>query len=127
MSGPSIAAQGPTQPLLRTLAAVLIAAAFLAPAAAAQPAPADVAFMRAMIPHHRQALVMTALVGERALDGRVRRLAGRIEVSQNDEIAWMERKIRETLDPFYGYGGPAVRRELHAAGSMTTPRLEATP
>jgi uncharacterized protein (DUF305 family) len=48
-----------------------------------------------MIPHHRQALVMTALVEERALDRRVRLLAGRIEVSQNDEIAWMEQWLRD--------------------------------
>ena len=60
------------------------------------PMAADVAFMHAMIPHHRQALVMTALVPDRTTRREIRLLAERIEVSQHDEIArmrrWLERR-----------------------------------
>lgn len=52
---------------------------------------ADVAFMQGMVPHHRQALEMTALVEDRAGDPDLAVMAERIEVSQVDEIARMER------------------------------------
>jgi uncharacterized protein (DUF305 family) len=52
---------------------------------------ADVTFMQGMIAHHAQALLMVALVPERAADPSVRTLAARIENAQRDEIALMER------------------------------------
>jgi len=52
---------------------------------------ADAAFMRRMIPHHAQALEMTALVAGRASGADIPQLAQRIEISQRDEIAQMER------------------------------------
>ena len=55
------------------------------------------------------------------------KVGGFVDYLSPEEIAWMERKIRETLDPSYGYGGPAARREHHAAGPRTAPRLEALP
>ncbi|MEV4414095.1 DUF305 domain-containing protein [Catellatospora sp. NPDC049609] len=61
---------------------------------------ADVEFMRMMIPHHRQALEMTALVAGRSQNAAIARLAERIELSQQDEIALMERWLtsrREAL------------------------------
>src|SRR5687768_13880678 len=67
----------------------------LAPAAAAQPVPADVAFMQAMIPHHQQALHMAAMVPQRTTDRRLNLLARRIVVSQSDEIAWMMRWLED--------------------------------
>ena len=51
---------------------------------------ADVAFMTGMIPHHAQALEMTALVPRRAGSEAVRQMALRMEISQRDEIALME-------------------------------------
>ncbi|HET9419981.1 MAG TPA: DUF305 domain-containing protein [Nocardioides sp.] len=51
---------------------------------------ADVTFVQGMIPHHQQALRMTALVDERTASGQVPKLAERIEVSQTDEIAQLE-------------------------------------
>lgn len=51
----------------------------------------DVEFMQLMILHHAQALEMTALVPERAQREEVRTLARRIEASQVDEIAMMQR------------------------------------
>lgn len=56
---------------------------------------ADVRFMRRMIPHHEQALEMAALVGDRTGSEDLRRLARRIEISQRDEIALMERWLEE--------------------------------
>ena len=52
---------------------------------------ADVRFMQGMIHHHGQALTMTALVADRTGGEAMRRLARRIEISQKDEIAIMER------------------------------------
>ena len=51
---------------------------------------ADVVFVQAMIPHHQQALAMTALVEDRTASEQVPKLARRIEVSQTDEIAQLE-------------------------------------
>jgi uncharacterized protein (DUF305 family) len=56
---------------------------------------ADVHFMRMMIPHHAQALEMTSLVDRHATTEAVRRMALRMEISQRDEIALMERWLRE--------------------------------
>jgi uncharacterized protein (DUF305 family) len=53
--------------------------------------PADVQFMQHMIGHHGQALAMTALVPARTTRGDIRTLAQRIEQSQRDEIAMMQR------------------------------------
>jgi uncharacterized protein (DUF305 family) len=56
--------------------------------------PADVRFMHGMIAHHAQALEMTALVPGRATRADLGLLAERIEVSQRDEIAMMQRWMR---------------------------------
>jgi uncharacterized protein (DUF305 family) len=52
---------------------------------------ADTDFMRKMIPHHAQALEMTALVAGRSQSPDITQLAARIEISQKDEIALMEK------------------------------------
>lgn len=56
--------------------------------------PADVRFMQGMIPHHAQALDMTALVPSRTDDEAFQRMALRMEISQKDEIDMMERWLR---------------------------------
>lgn len=56
---------------------------------------ADVRFMQMMIPHHAQALEMTALVDQHATTEAVQRMALRMRISQRDEIALMERWLRE--------------------------------
>jgi uncharacterized protein (DUF305 family) len=56
---------------------------------------ADVRFMQAMILHHAQALVMAGWAPTRAARGDVKVLAARIDVAQRDEIAFMERWLRE--------------------------------
>jgi uncharacterized protein (DUF305 family) len=55
---------------------------------------ADVRFMQGMIPHHAQALEMAALVAERSRSRELHLLSQRVEISQRDEIALMERWLR---------------------------------
>jgi uncharacterized protein (DUF305 family) len=56
---------------------------------------AEVRFVQGMIPHHRQALEMTALVPARADRQDLRMLALRLEMSQRDEIALLERWLSQ--------------------------------
>jgi len=56
---------------------------------------ADVRFMQGMILHHAQALVMAAWAPTRASQRAIKTLAERIDVSQRDEIAFMERWLRD--------------------------------
>ena len=56
---------------------------------------ADVRFMQGMIPHHQQALQMTALVNKHATTNAVRQMAFRMEISQRDEIKLMETWLAE--------------------------------
>jgi CubicO group peptidase (beta-lactamase class C family) len=51
---------------------------------------ADLRFMQRMVPHHAQALEMTALAAERASGPAVRQMALRMQISQRDEIALIE-------------------------------------
>ena len=55
---------------------------------------ADVRFLQHMIPHHAQALVMTALVPSRTETPGVRLVAERIAASQRSEIATMQQWLR---------------------------------
>src|SRR5687768_3196316 len=56
---------------------------------------ADVQFMQNMIKHHGQAIVMTSLASTNAARQNVKILAARIAVSQQDEIAFMQRWLSE--------------------------------
>jgi uncharacterized protein (DUF305 family) len=56
---------------------------------------ADVAFVQGMISHHAQALLMTDLVADRTGRDDLPQLAERMDVSQRDEIALMERWLEE--------------------------------
>lgn len=85
---------------------------------------ADVAFMQSMIAHHAQALEMTALVPARSGRDDIRLLARRIEASQADEIARMDRwlQIRGEAMTAAGHGahghGTAADAK-HAPGMLT--------
>jgi CubicO group peptidase (beta-lactamase class C family) len=61
---------------------------------AARHTEADAGFMRRMIPHHAQALEMTALAASRAGGEPVRAMALRMQISQRDEIALIEQWLR---------------------------------
>lgn len=52
---------------------------------------ADVAFMRDMVAHHHQALRMTSLTRTNTTHADLAKLAERMDVSQRDEIALMQR------------------------------------
>jgi len=56
---------------------------------------ADARFMQGMIAHHAQAVEMSALVFERTEAEDVRQLARRIDISQRDEIALMQRWLAD--------------------------------
>ncbi|MFH8796868.1 DUF305 domain-containing protein [Streptomyces sp. NPDC017941] len=58
------------------------------------PNSADFEYVEKMIPHHGQALEMTALVPGRAESTKVKRLADRITAAQKPEIGAMERWLK---------------------------------
>lgn len=82
---------------------------------------ADVAFVQGMIPHHQQALEMTALVGDRADDPDLRTIAERIEVSQVAEIeqleGWLTARGESVSGMHAGHGDGE-----HEMPGMLTPR-----
>ncbi len=68
--------------------------------------PADVRFMTGMIAHHAQALVMANLAPTHDASPPIRRLTARILNAQQDEIATMQRWLRDRGQPV-----PEVRVE----------------
>lgn len=78
--------------------------------------PADVQFMQGMIHHHAQALAMAALVPERTTRTALRTLAGRIDVSQRDEIAMMQDWLRERGQAVPDPDSMSAMHQHHAAG-----------
>ena len=57
--------------------------------------PADAQFMQDMIPHHHQALQMAELAADRTNRQELIDVAGRIDVSQRDEIEFMQQWLRD--------------------------------
>ena len=78
---------------------------------------ADVNFMQGMVSHHAQALEMTALVSGRSGRDAMRRLAQRIELSQEDEITMMQEWLRSR-----GQAVPAMDAH-HAPGWEPMPGM----
>lgn len=76
---------------------------------------ADVAFMKGMIHHHAQALVMSAMVAERTRRADMRLLAERITISQQDEIAMMRTWLGERGEtaPAMDMGDPTMGMMQH--------------
>jgi len=64
---------------------------------------ADVDFMQDMIIHHHQALVMSRLAAQSTNNQAILDLAGRIDVSQEDEISfmqgWLQKSEEQVPDP----------------------------
>lgn len=60
---------------------------------------ADVEFVHGMIAHHEQALQMTSLVEERSGSEDIPQLALRLEVSQQDELAQLNRWLEARDEP----------------------------
>lgn len=98
----------------------------------------DVRFMQDMIPHHQQAVEMAALVADRTNNQALVDIAGRIDASQADEIAFMQDWLatRGEAAPsahshhgthmsheMMGMATPAQMAELAAADGVTFDRL----
>jgi uncharacterized protein (DUF305 family) len=64
---------------------------------------ADIKFMQGMIGHHAQAVEMVALVPSRTASDDIRKLAQRIDVSQQDEMKmmreWLQSRGQQIPDP----------------------------
>jgi uncharacterized protein (DUF305 family) len=92
-----------------TRSAVLLVAAALAgcgttpaPAAPATGRPvtaADIHFMTGMIGHHAQAVMIAGWAASHGASSSIQTLAGRIIVSQNDEIRFMQNWLRDHGQP----------------------------
>lgn len=87
---------------------------------------ADVAFMQGMIPHHQQALAMTALVTDRTENREVRLVALRIALSQQDEINLMKGWLRKRAEPVPGEGEHGAHVAHGLMPGMLTPEEMAT-
>jgi uncharacterized protein (DUF305 family) len=83
--------------------------------------PADALFMQDMIPHHQQAVEMAGLVADRTNRPELIDVAGRINASQSDEIAFMQRWLRErgerVPDPDHSH----AMHTSHQMAGMATP------
>lgn len=79
---------------------------------------ADVRFMQDMIGHHAQALVMVDMAASRGASPQILQLAEKIDISQRDEIVFMQDWLRER--------GQAVPTDAQAAAmfmhGMLTPQ-----
>ena len=64
---------------------------------------ADVKFMRGMIAHHAQALIMSRLAPENNASSQIQTLAARIINAQKDEIATMQRWLKDRNQPVPQY------------------------
>ncbi|HEX8363345.1 MAG TPA: DUF305 domain-containing protein, partial [Longimicrobium sp.] len=82
--------------------------------------PADAHFMSAMIGHHAQAVQMARLAPTHGASPVVRRLADRIINAQQDEIATMQRWLRDRGQPVPAATGGAHGHEGHAMPGMLT-------
>ena len=70
---------------------------------------ADVRFMQGMISHHAQAIVMAAMAPTHGARADVRILAERIDVAQRDEIAFMQRWLRDRRE---AVPDPAAKHDM---------------
>ncbi|MEU5643677.1 DUF305 domain-containing protein [Streptomyces milbemycinicus] len=83
------------------------------------PNAADFSYVRMMIQHHRQALVMTALAPDRAKSSKIKRLAERISAGQKPEIEAMKGWLTTNGDTDGGTeGGTTGHEGGHDHGSM---------
>jgi uncharacterized protein (DUF305 family) len=83
--------------------------------------PADSRFMQDMIPHHHQAIEMAALVADRTNRKELLDVAGRINASQGDEIAFMQSWLRDRGEPVPDPTAHAGMHTSHVMAGMATP------
>jgi uncharacterized protein (DUF305 family) len=78
---------------------------------------ADIKFMQGMIGHHAQALEMVALLKTRTQSDDMKKLALRIELSQDDEIGMMQKWLEVRRQRVPG------RTDLHQHGAQLMPGM----
>ena len=81
----------------------------------------DVQFMQDMIPHHHQALEMAALVADRTNRQELLDVAGRINASQADEIAFMQSWLAERGEDVPGPNAHDAMHTSHRKAGMASP------
>jgi len=84
--------------------------------------PADVQFMQDMIPHHNQASQMAELVADRTNRQELVDVAGRINVSQLDEIEFMRQWLRERGELVPSPTAHDAMHTDHRMAGMATPQ-----
>ncbi len=84
--------------------------------------PDDVKFMQDMIPHHHQALQMAELVADRTNRPEIVDVAGRIRVSQQDEIEFMRDWLRQRGEPVPNPSDHDAMHTSHRMAGMATSR-----
>ncbi len=82
----------------------------------------DVKFMQDMIPHHQQAVEMAALVSDRTNSPEINGVAGRITVSQRDEMDFMRQWLRERGERVPSQTDYDGMHTDHKMAGMATPR-----
>jgi len=83
--------------------------------------PADALFMQDMIPHHNQAKQMAALVADRTNRPEIIDVAGRIDASQGDEIAFMTGWLEDRGEPVPDPTAHDAMHTDHKMAGMATP------
>ena len=83
--------------------------------------PDDVRFMHDMIPHHHQALEMSALVADRTNHPELIDVSGRIDASQGDEIEFMQQWLRDRDEPLPDPTAHEAMHTSHKMAGMATP------
>lgn len=83
--------------------------------------PADIRFMADMIPHHHQAMEMSALVADRTNRPEIVDLAGRIDASQSDEIEFMQNWLTERGQPAPDPTNHDHMHTTHTMAGMASP------
>lgn len=83
--------------------------------------PDDVTFMHDMIPHHNQAVQMAELVAERTNRPELIDVAGRINVSQADEIKFMQQWLEQRGEKIPDPTAHNAMHTSHDMAGMATP------
>ncbi|MDY0907906.1 DUF305 domain-containing protein [Microbacterium sp. CFBP9034] len=83
---------------------------------------ADTVFVRDMLHHHAQAILMTGFVPDRTADEDIRMLAARMDTSQQDEMKQMEKWLQDRGEPVRD---PDAAHDAHAGmpGLLTEAEL----
>ena len=82
---------------------------------------ADVRFMQDMIGHHAQAIAMAVLATSRSESDNVLKLARKIDISQRDEIKFMQQWLRERNQ---GVPDSAQAHAMQMPGMLTPAQME---